>query len=172
MNILTVSENEWFLQWGFCLFLPRGFADAVLGTAYLSLLFLILVLEKLSSLNISPVWIRISYIIGILSACISRLPRRAAKYYTARYAHCLACCCFTRVKKILEQVSRTRFLTGFEFRALSFGATQQGRRNRVLETYSKLWIEKRIFSVKVWTDLWIIQCGLQHDSKQNTFNAF
>ena len=28
-----------------------------------------------------------------------------------------------RVKKILEQLSRTRFLTAFEFRALFFGAT-------------------------------------------------
>ena len=38
-----------------------------------------------------------------------------------------------RVKKILEQVSRTRFLTGFEIRALSFGATQQGRRGREIQ---------------------------------------
>ena len=29
----------------------------------------------------------------------------------------------TRVKKILEKLSRTRFLTEFEFRALFFGAT-------------------------------------------------
>ena len=51
----------------------------------------------------------------------------------------------TRVKKILEKLSRTRFLTEFEFRALFFGATQQGKnvrnsnhgRNRVLETYRK-----------------------------------
>ena len=42
-------------------------------------------------------------------------------------------CCKTRVKKILEQVSRTRFLKGFEFRALSFSATQQGRRGAKFE---------------------------------------
>ena len=33
-----------------------------------------------------------------------------------------------RVKKILEKLSRTRFLTELEFRALFFGATQQGKK--------------------------------------------
>ena len=48
------------------------------------------------------------------------------------------------MKKILEQLSRTRFLTEFEFRALFFGAMCRQKsarnskhvRNRVLETYS------------------------------------
>ena len=53
----------------------------------------------------------------------------------------------TRVKKILEQLSRARFFTGFEIRAFFSAATKQGRKgrefqipvkNRVLESFSNI----------------------------------
>ena len=57
------------------------------------------------------------------------------------------------MKKKLEQVSRTRFLTGFEFRALSFGAklrsseeearNSNSLRNRVLESCSNIFFHSK-----------------------------
>ena len=42
-----------------------------------------------------------------------------------------------RVKKILEKLSRTRFFTGFEIRALFFSATQQRRKGANFKSRKK-----------------------------------
>ena len=80
---------------------------------------------------------RIFYQISISSVSYILLYQTRPLAYTYYANKCTGCKLGSgtnsRVKKILEQVSRTRFLTGFEFRALSFGAMQQGRKGREIQ---------------------------------------